>query len=55
MLKPKTIDELTNIISLAFRYHYKIIVRMDDLPKREKIIICEQFDGKCIFINLTML
>jgi len=26
---PKNIDELTNLVSLAYRYHYKIIVRMD--------------------------
>ena len=35
---PKTVDELSNIVSLAYRYHYKIIVRMDEVTKREKII-----------------
>lgn len=38
-LSPKTLDELSNILSLAYRYHYKVIVRMDDVTKREKIII----------------
>jgi FAD/FMN-containing dehydrogenase len=28
-LSPKTIDELSNIVSLAYRYHFKVIVRMD--------------------------
>lgn len=28
-VQPKNIDELTNLVSLAYRYHYKIIVRMD--------------------------
>ncbi len=28
---------------------------MGDLPKREKIIMSEQFDGKCLFLNLSTL
>ena len=55
MLKPITLDELTNIISLAYRYHFKVIVRMGDLSKREKIIMCEHFGNKCLFINLALL
>lgn len=33
-LSPLTLDELANILSLAYRYHYKVIVRMDQLTKR---------------------
>jgi hypothetical protein len=54
-LRPNNIDELTNLVSLAYRYHYKIIIRMSDLPKREKIIMCDQFQSKCLFINLSLL
>lgn len=54
-LTPKTIDQLTNIVSLAYRYHYKVIVRMDAVTKREKIIISQKFDTKCLFINLSQL
>ena len=55
ILRPTNIDELTNLVSLAYRYHYKVIVRMDEITKREKIIMCEQFGGKCLFINLSQL
>jgi hypothetical protein len=54
-LTPNTLDELSNLVSLAYRYHYKVIVRMDELTKREKIIISEKFDSKCLFINLSRL
>ena len=54
-ISPKTLDELANIISLAYRYHYKVIVRMDEVTKREKIIISEKFINKCLFLNLTSL
>lgn len=33
-LFPKNLDELANILSLAYRYHYKIIVRMDNISKK---------------------
>jgi hypothetical protein len=49
------LDELANIVSLAYRYHYKVIVRMDEISKKEKITITEQFDGKCLFLNLAAL
>lgn len=55
LLSPQTLDELANIVSLAYRYHYKVIVRMDDISKKEKINITEQFDGKCLFLNLAAL
>lgn len=54
-ISPKTLDELANIISLAYRYHYKVIVRMDEVTKREKIIISEKFINKCLFLNLSSL
>ena len=54
-LSPKTLDELANIVSLAYRYHYKVIVRMDEITKREKIIISEKFINKCLFLNLSSL
>lgn len=53
-LKPNNIDELTNLVSLAHRYHYKIVVGTDH-PKKEKIAISEQSNGKCLFIDLSKL
>jgi hypothetical protein len=40
MLRPKNIDELTNIVSLAHKYRYNIIVRMEEITKRGKILFC---------------
>jgi FAD/FMN-containing dehydrogenase len=54
-LAPKTLDELANIVSLAYRYHFKVIVRMDEMTKREKIIISEKFVNKCLILNLSSL
>lgn len=33
-LSPKTLDELANIVSLAYKYHYKVMVRMEEVTKR---------------------
>jgi hypothetical protein len=53
-LAPKIIDELSNIISLVYKYHEKIVVSLN-MSNKDKVKIQESYDNKIIFIDLSNL